>query len=387
MNKVVIVEALRTPVGKFMGAYKDLLSQNLAAEVIKSLIKKTKIDPSIIDEVIIGNVMIYDPKGNPAREAALKGGIPIEVPAFTINKNCGSGLKSINIAAGLIRHGEAEIMLCGGMENMTRVPHAMFGLRFGCKMGLPDTVDLLETGLVGMGMTAERLAEQYDISREEQDAYALRSQQLATKALDSGIFKDEIVPITVKTRKGEVVISEDSGVKKDTNIEGLKKLIPVFKKGGTVTAGNSSSINDAASMVLLMSEKKALELGYDPKVELVEWASAGCDPDIMGIGPVPAIRKLMKKVDIALDDIDLFELNEAFASQTLSCIKELGLDIDKVNTVGSGISIGHPVGATGAILTTKMMNQLIRADKTFGITTMCIGGGLGIAALYKNYKK
>jgi len=385
MNRnVVIVSAARTPIGSFMGSFSGLKAQTLGATAIKEAVKRSGIDSSIIDEVIIGNIVGTDPKGNPAREALLEAELPISVPAFTVNKNCASGLKSVSLASSLIKSGDYDIILAGGMENMSRIPYLLRNARQGFCMGDQKIEDLLTQLLDGMGSTAERLAEKYNISRAEQDQFAYSSQQKARIAQESGYFNDEIVPVELAGRKEINIISKDEGVKPDTTLEGLSKLKPVFKEGGTVTAGNSSTINDAGAALLLMSENKAKELGLKPLARVLGWASAGCAPDIMGIGPVPATQLLMKKTGMKLSDFDLIELNEAFAAQSIAVIKELNLDIDKVNVNGGAISLGHPTGATGAILTAKIIYAMKRRNAETGLITLCIGGGQGMSLALEN---
>jgi len=385
MNRnVVIVSAARTPIGSFMGSFSGLKAQTLGATAIKEVVKRSGIDSSIIDEVIIGNIVGTDPKGNPAREALLEAELPISVPAFTVNKNCASGLKSVSLASSLIKSGDYDIILAGGMENMSRIPYLLRNARQGFRMGDQKIEDLLTQLLDGMGSTAERLAEKYNISRAEQDQFAYSSQQKARIAQESGYFNDEIVPVELAGRKEINIISKDEGVKPDTTLEGLSKLKPVFKEGGTVTAGNSSTINDAGAALLLMSENKAKELGLKPLARVLGWASAGCAPDIMGIGPVPATQILMKKTGMKLSDFDLIELNEAFAAQSIAVIKELNLDIDKVNVNGGAISLGHPTGATGAILTAKIIYAMKRRNAETGLITLCIGGGQGMSLALEN---
>jgi len=384
MKDVVIVSASRTPIGSFMGAFSDVQAKTLGAVSLRETIRRSGIDPRIIDEVIIGNISGTDPKGNPAREAALDAGVPIEVPAFTVNKNCASSIKSVSLAAALIKAGETDIMLAGGMENMTRIPYVIRNARKGLRMGKDTIDDLLSDLLEGMGLTAERLAEMYNISREEQDRFAYSSQMKAAKAMESGAFDDEIIPVDVITRKGTVTISKDEGVKPGTTLETLAKLKATFKKDGTVTAGNSSTINDAGASVLLMSSEKAKELRLKPMARVVGWASAGCDPDIMGIGPVPATRKLLEKTGMKLSDFGLVELNEAFAAQSLAVLRELDFDIDRVNVNGGGIALGHPTGATGSVLITKLIYAMKKRNVEAGLVTLCIGGGQGMSIAIEN---
>lgn len=384
MKRIFIVEAVRLPVGSFGGAYKDMRAQDLGAIAIKECVKRCGLNPSIIDEVIVGNIMQYDPKGNPGREALLNANLPIKIPAFTINKNCGSSMRAVSLGASLIKAGEGEVYMAVGMENMTRCPYYLRKARFGYRMGNDIISDSLTDGLVGMGMTAERLAEKYSISRQQQDEFAYESQMKAAKAIENRVFEEEIVPVTLVDKKGKKIIFDDEGVRKGTTIEKLSSLKPVFKEGGTVTAGNSSTINDGAAAILLMSEEKMNELKFKPLAEIISYASAGCDPDIMGIGPVPATKKALSLAGMDINEIELIELNEAFAAQALAVIKELGLDQNIININGSGISIGHPVGATGAIIITKLAYQLKRENKKFGLATMCIGGGQGTAIILKN---
>lgn len=384
MKDVVIVSASRTPIGSFMGAFSDVQAKTLGAVSLSETIRRSGIDPRLIDEVIIGNISGTDPKGNPAREAALDAGVPIEVPAFTVNKNCASSIKSVSLAATMIKAGEADIMLAGGMENMTRIPYVIRNARKGLRMGKDTIDDLLSDLLEGMGLTAERLAKMYSISREEQDRFAYSSQMKAAKAMESGAFDDEIIPVDVMTRKGTVTVSKDEGVKPGTTLEGLAKLRPTFMKDGTVTAGNSSTINDAGASVLLMSSEKAKELHLKPLARVVGWASAGCDPDIMGIGPVPATRKLLEKTGMKLSDFGLVELNEAFAAQSLAVLRELDFDIDRVNVNGGGIALGHPTGATGSVLITKLIYAMKKRNVEAGLVTLCIGGGQGMSIAIEN---
>jgi acetyl-CoA C-acetyltransferase len=383
MKKAFIVEAVRLPVGKFGGAYKDMRAQDLGAIAIKECINKSGISSDHISEVIVGNIMQYDPKGNPAREAWLNAQLPIEVPALTLNKNCGSSMRAVSLATSLIKGGEGEVYIAAGMESMTGCPYLLRKARFGYRMGDGVLSDSLTDGLVGMGLTAERLADKYNISREEQDEFAYQSQQKAANATEQGFFAEEIIPVKIDTKKEEYILKVDEGIKKETSLESLGKLKPAFKKDGTVTAGNSSSINDGAAALLIMSEEKVKEYGLKPLAEIISYASSGCDPEIMGIGPVPATIKALKIAGIKKEDIDLIELNEAFAAQSLAVIKELDLCINKVNIYGSGISIGHPVGATGALIITKLVHQLKRHDKRYGLATMCIGGGQGISIIIK----
>ncbi len=384
MKRVYIVDALRLPVGSFGGFYKNNSPKDLGAAVIKAIVKHSGINPSQIDEVIVGNIMQTDPKGNPGREAWLDAGMPIEVPSFTINKNCASSAKAIALGATSIMAGKADMILAVGMENMSAALYVLRNARYGYRMGNSVLSDLLTDLLIGMGMTAEKLAEQYHLSRKEIDEFSLRSQQKATKAWENNVFADEIVPFSYVVKGKELTIYKDEGFKPTTTLEGLMQLKPTFKSDGVVTAGNSSTINDGAGAVLLVSEAKMKELNKQPLLEVIDFASAGVDPSVMGIGPVPAIQKLLKQTGLTIQDIDVFELNEAFASQALAVMKELKIDEKKVNPNGSGISLGHPVGATGAILSVKIAHHMKKHHLKYGVVTMCIGGGQGFAMLLKN---
>jgi acetyl-CoA C-acetyltransferase len=386
MKKVYIVDGVRLPVGSFMGFYRNTIARDMGAAVIKELVKRTGIDPHVVDEVVVGNIVQLDPKGNPGREAWLEAGMPIEVPGYTVNKNCASSSKALALAATTILAGEADVMVAVGMESMSTTPYALRNARYGYRMGDGVMSDLLTDLLVGMGMTAERLAEKYNFSREQLDQFAVESQKKASKAWENNVFADELIPFTYTMKGKEYTISKDEGFKPDTTEDTLANLRPTFKKDGIVTAGNSSTINDGAAALLIVSEEKLHELNLKPMAEIVGFASAGCDPLIMGIGPVPAVRKLFKKTGHTVDQIDVWELNEAFASQAMSVIKELQLEpyMDRINPHGSGISLGHPVGATGAILTTKIIHNMRRNKLKYGVVTMCIGGGQGFAMLLRN---
>lgn len=387
MENVVIVSAARTAIGSFNGSLAEVCAVDLGATVIREVLRRANVDAGQVDEVIMGNVLQAGLGQNPARQAALKADIGEETESFTINKVCGSGLKSVALAVQAIVAGDAEIVVAGGMENMSQAPYVLDGkVRRGVKMGnlnLRDT--MVEDGLTcamnhyHMGITAENVAERYGLSREEQDAFALRSQTLAAQAIQSGAFIKEIVPVTIPTRKGDIVFTQDEHPKA-TSAESLAKLRTAFKKeGGTVTAGNASGINDGAAALLLMSESKAKELGLAPLARIRSYASAGVDPKVMGLGPIPAVKKALQKAGLSLADIDLIEANEAFASQALGVSKELGFDMNKVNLNGGAIALGHPIGASGArILVTLLYGMQARKAKT-GLATLCIGGGQGIA--------
>ena len=393
MTRVVLAEAYRTPIGVFGGAFKDVPAYDLGATLIEHIIKETGLNPSEINEVIIGNVLQAGQGQNPARIAAMKGGLPETVPAFTVNKVCGSGLKSIQLAYQSIVTGENDIVLAGGMENMSQSPMLVNNSRFGFKMGHQSMVDsMVYDGLTDvfnqyhMGITAENLVEQYGISREEQDTFAVNSQQKAVRAQQNGEFDSEIVPVSIPQRKGEpIVVTKDEGVRENVSVEKLSRLRPAFKKDGTVTAGNASGINDGAAMILVMSEDKAKELNIEPLAVLDGFGSHGVDPSIMGIAPVGAVEKALKRSKKELSDIDVFELNEAFAAQSLAVDRELKLPPEKVNVKGGAIALGHPIGASGARVLVTLLHQLNDEVET-GLTSLCIGGGQAIAAVVSKYK-
>lgn len=393
MTRVVLAAAYRTPIGVFGGAFKDVPAYDLGATLIEHIIKETGLNPSEINEVIIGNVLQAGQGQNPARIAAMKGGLPETVPAFTVNKVCGSGLKSIQLAYQSIVTGENDIVLAGGMENMSQSPMLVNNSRFGFKMGHQSMVDsMVYDGLTDvfnqyhMGITAENLVEQYGISREEQDTFAVNSQQKAVRAQQNGGFDSEIVPVSIPQRKGEpIVVSKDEGVRGDASVEKLSRLRPAFKKDGTVTAGNASGINDGAAMMLVMSEDKAKELNIEPLAVLDGFGSHGVDPSIMGIAPVGAVEKALKRSKKELSDTDVFELNEAFAAQSLAVDRELKLPPEKVNVKGGAIALGHPIGASGARVLVTLLHQLNDEVET-GLTSLCIGGGQAIAAVVSKYK-
>ncbi|HCU9483703.1 TPA: acetyl-CoA C-acetyltransferase [Staphylococcus aureus] len=393
MTRVVLAAAYRTPIGVFGGAFKDVPAYDLGATLIEHIIKETGLNPSEIDEVIIGNVLQAGQGQNPARIAAMKGGLPETVPAFTVNKVCGSGLKSIQLAYQSIVTGENDIVLAGGMENMSQSPMLVNNSRFGFKMGHQSMVDsMVYDGLTDvfnqyhMGITAENLVEQYGISREEQDTFAVNSQQKAVRAQQNGEFDSEIVPVSIPQRKGEpIVVIKDEGVRENVSVEKLSRLRPAFKKDGTVTAGNASGINDGAAMMLVMSEDKAKELNIEPLAVLDGFGTHGVDPSIMGIAPVGAVEKALKRSKKELSDIDVFELNEAFAAQSLAVDRELKLPPEKVNVKGGAIALGHPIGASGARVLVTLLHQLNDEVET-GLTSLCIGGGQAIAAVVSKYK-
>lgn len=380
MEEVYIVSAARTPIGKFGGMLRHLKSSELAAIAVEAVIERSSIVVEQFDEVIIGNVFQAGGKGNPARQAAIKAGLPVTVPAMTINKQCASGMRSIGLGYQQILAGEADIIVAGGTESMSNVPHLVLDARWGKKLGSLSTVDSLiydglECAMEGyhMGITAENLVELYGISREEQDRFTLASQQKARQAMEKGYFDKEIVPVN---GKGIHELRTDEHPQ-ETSLEKLQKLNPVFKKNGTVTAGNASGLNDGAAAVVLVSGKKVKELGLEPLARIRSVASAGVDPSVMGIGPVPSTKKALEKVGMSIHDIDLFELNEAFAVQTLAVMHELGISEEKVNVNGGAIALGHPVGCSGARIVVTLLHELIRQQKQFGLASLCIGGGQG----------
>lgn len=389
-ESIVIMSGARTAIGSFGGSLKDLEATDLGGIAIKEALKRAQVAPEDVDEVVMGCVGQAAENAFMARVSSIKAGIPYEATALTVNRLCSSGLQAIVTAAMEIDNGFCEIAVAGGGESMDNIPYYLRKARRGYRMGHAELEDGLVTALSDpitrdhMGITAENIAERYQISRKDQDAYALISQQRAAKARDEGRFKDEIIPVEVKVNKKETKIFDtDEHIRDNTTLEKLAKLRPAFKKDGTVTAGNASGINDCGAAVVLMKEEEAKRRGRKPIVRIVDFAAAGVDPAYMGIGPVPAVRKLLKKTGLTLDDIGLIELNEAFASQSLACIRELGLDMEKVNVNGSGISMGHPIGATGCIITIKLMNEMVRRQVKYGIATLCIGGGQGLAVLFE----
>jgi acetyl-CoA C-acetyltransferase len=389
MKEVVIVSAVRTAVGSFNGDLASVAAVDLGAIVIKEAILRAGIQGASVEEVIFGNVLQAGLGQNPARQAANKAGIPVEASAYTINKVCGSGLKAVNLAAQAIMTGDADIVIAGGMESMSNAPYVLNSkARWGLRMGHSDLVDtMIQDGLwcasndYHMGITAENVAEQYGISREEQDQLALESQQKAVEGIISGAFSREIVPVIIKTKKGEIVIDTDEYPRSGTTLEGLRKLKPAFKKDGTVTAGNASGLNDGAAALVLMSADKAKELQLKPLARIRSFASAGVDPSVMGIGPVAATRKALAKAGLTVEELDLIEANEAFASQFLAVGKELGFDKDKVNVHGGAIAIGHPIGASGARILVTLLHAMEARQAKIGLATLCIGGGQGVATI------
>lgn len=383
----VIVSAVRTAIGRQGSALAAVPAHVLGAEVIKEAVRRVHLDPELIDDVIFGNVLSGG--GNIARLSALQSGLSIELPGLTVDRQCGSGINAISLAAQAIRSGEGDIYIAGGTESMSRAPFLMDKPEKAFSPVPPcfrkSQLSPKEIGDPPMGITAENLVEKYQITREEQDEFALRSQQRMAIAMEEGRFDEQIVPITIPVKKGQpIIFKTDEHPRPQTTLEALAKLPPAFLKGGSVTAGNSSGLNDAASALVIMAREKAEELGLTPLAVIRESAVAGVDPNIMGIGPVPAIRKVMKKSGLALKDMDLIEINEAFAAQVLACNWELDMDLDKVNVNGGAIAHGHPLGATGAILATKAVYEFKRSGGKFALLTACIGGGQGIAAILEN---
>ena len=386
MSRVAIVSAKRTAIGSFGGSLKDIPAATLGAEVVKKSLEEINLSPTLVDEVIFGNVLGAGLGQNIARQIAIFAGIPQEKSAFVVNKVCGSGLKSVVLGAQSILLGDNDIVVCGGVENMSTAPYYTKDARFGAKLGNFELEDsIIYDGLTDafenyhMGITAENIAEQFAISREQQDEFAVLSQQKASAAIEKGKFSDEIIPITIKTRKEEKVFDTDEFVRPSTNLESLAKLRPAFKKDGTVTAGNASGINDGAACVILMSEKRANELGINILGFIDGYATAGLDNKVMGLGPIPATRKVLNKLNLTTDDIDLFELNEAFAAQSIAVLNELNLDTSKVNINGGAIALGHPIGASGCRILVSLVHELINENKNRGLCSLCIGGGQGIS--------
>jgi acetyl-CoA C-acetyltransferase len=392
MENAVIVSGARTPMGRFGGSFKDVAAPDLGATAIKAALERANISPDMVEEVVMGNALQAAEAGYAARLSSLNAGIPEETPTIAVNRQCSSGLEAINMAAMLVRSGEVDIAVAGGTENMSQAPFMLeYHVRFdGLRMGDGNLRDGLIEGLgcpvnrYHMGVTAENVAERYGVSREDQDELALISHQRAVSAIEDGRFDGQITPVSVPQRRGDpVMVSADEGPRADTSLERLSTLRPVFKRDGTVTAGNASSINDGAAAVVLMSERKAAELGLTPKLRWRTRGVAGVEPAVMGIGPVPAVQKALGKAGMEVDDIDLVELNEAFAAQALYCMRELDLDIEKTNVNGSGISLGHPVGATGAVMTVKLLEEIELRDQNLGLVTMCVGGGQGVATIFE----
>lgn len=391
MKQAVIVSAVRTPVGSYGGAFKDVSAVALGTTAVKAAMERINLDPKMVDEVIYGNVLQAGQGQNVARQVAIHAGIPDYVTSYTINKVCGSGLKTVALAAQAIKAGDAEIIVAGGTENMSQAPYLLPNNRWGQRMGNGQVIDyMVADGLTDifnnyhMGITAENIVEKYGLTRQEQDELSYNSQIRAEKAIKEGRFKEEIVPVIIPQRKGDpVVVDTDEYPKFGTTMETLGKLKPAFKKDGTVTAGNASGINDGAAAIIVMSKEKAEELGLKILAEITSYASGGVDPAIMGTGPIPASTKALEKAGMKIEDIDLVEANEAFAAQALSVAKDLNFDMEKVNVNGGAIAIGHPIGASGARILVSLLHEMEKRDAKNGLATLCIGGGQGIAMVVK----
>lgn len=391
MREAVIVSAVRTAIGSFGGALAKLTPQDLGATVIKGALDRISLDPTLVDEVILGCVLQAGHGQGVARQAMIKAGMSIETPATTINMICGSGLKSVSMAVQSILAGDNEVVLCGGMESMSQAPYLLKEARWGQRMGDGQLYDtMVRDGLwesfnnYHMGQTAENLVDKYGISREAQDLLAYNSQMRAAKAQASGRFVDEIIPVEIPQRKGNpILVDQDEYIKSNTTLESLAALRPAFKKDGSVTAGNASGINDGAAALIVMSKEKAEALGLKPLATVVAHASAGVAPEIMGIGPVPAVKKALQKAGLTVDALDLIEANEAFAAQALSVAKELNLDMDKTNVNGGAIALGHPIGASGARILVTLLHEMAKREVSLGLATLCIGGGMGEAVIVK----
>ena len=386
MNRVAIVSAKRTAIGSFGGSLKDISAAKIGGELVKKALEDINLNSNLVDEIIFGNVLQTGLGQNVARQIAVNAGIPKEKSAFVINKVCGSGLKSVVLGVQSILLGDNDVVVCGGVENMSAAPHYTKNARFGQKLGsfeLEDTI--INDGLTDafenyhMGITAENIAEQYNITREEQDEFALLSQKKVTAAIENNQFANEIVPIVIKTRREEIIFDTDEYVRPNATLESLARLRPAFKKDGTVTAGNASGINDGAACVILMSEARAKELELEVLAYIDGYVSTGLDNKVMGLGPVPATQKVLEKLSLNIEDIELFEMNEAFAAQSIAVIRLLSLDSNKVNTRGGAISLGHPIGASGCRVLVTLVHALINDNKEKGVCSLCIGGGQGIA--------
>ncbi|RFE01886.1 acetyl-CoA C-acetyltransferase [Streptococcus parauberis] len=394
-NEVVVVSALRTPIGNFGGAFKTVSAVDLGTTVVEKILQDTKIAPGLVEEVIFGNVLHAGLGQNVARQIAIYTGLPVTTPAFTLDMVCGSGLKSVELGALKILSGDAEVVIVGGTENMSQAPYVITNQRWGSRMGESKVVDtMISDGLSDafnnyhMGITAENIARQYNISREEQDQFALNSQLKAKAAIESNRFNEEIVPVRVPQRRGEdLIVDQDEYPRTDCSLEKLAKLRPSFlKEDGTVTAGNASGINDGAAALLLMSREKAEQLGLPILATILSSASAGVEPSLMGCGPIPASRKALSKANLKMEQIDLIEANEAFASQSLAVAKELNLDPEKINVNGGAIALGHPIGASGARILVTLISEMNKRDVEYGLATLCIGGGQGQAIIVQKSK-
>ena len=385
MSDVVIAAAARTPIGSFSGALSSVPAHYLGETVIREVMARAKVEGADVDEAVMGQILTAAAGQNPARQAAMNAGIPDDKTAYGINQLCGSGLRAVALGYQAIKLGDAGIVVAGGQESMSQSPHAQ-QIRNGQKMGDLKLIDtMIQDGLwdafngYHMGQTAENIAEKWQLTREQQDEFAVASQNKAEAAMNAGKFKDEIVPVTIKTRKGDVVVDTDEYPRAGANMEGMAKLRPAFTKDGTVTAGNASGINDGAAAVVLMSAEEAEKRGVKPLAKIKSWATAGVDPAIMGTGPIPASRKALEKAGWQVADLDLIESNEAFAAQSLAVAKDLGFDMDKVNVNGGAIALGHPIGASGARVLVTLLHEMEKRDAKKGLATLCIGGGMGVA--------
>ena len=389
MNEVYIVSACRTAVGSFGGSLKDIPAVELGAIVISEALKRAEVASGLVDEVLMGNVLQAGLGQNPARQAAVGGGIPFDIPSMTINKVCGSGLRAVSLAAQIIKAGDADCIVAGGMENMSLAPYLMRSARWGARMGNAEIIDeMVYDGLTDafnqyhMGVTAENIAEKYNINREEQDEFSFNSQMKAVNAIKEGKFKDEIIAVSVPQRRGDPILFDcDEFPKHDSTIEKLAKLKAAFKKNGTVTAGNASGINDGAAALVIASREFVEKHNLKPIAKIVSYASRGVDPSVMGLGPIPSIKHAMEKAGIKTEDIGIFESNEAFAAQSLAVARELNLPMDKVNINGGAVAIGHPVGASGARILTTLLYALKNKKEKYGVAALCIGGGMGTAII------
>ena len=388
MEEAVILSAVRTPVGTFNGAFSDVSAVELGQTAVAEALRRAGVPAEKVDEVLMGNVLSAGQGMNPARQASIYAGVPESVPATTINKVCGSGLKTVALAAQAVRAGDAEVLVAGGLENMTRAPYLLHKARSGYRMGNAEIIDeMILDGLTDafdhchMGVTAENVAKEFEVSRQDQDEFSISSQQKAGEAISSGAFKREIVSITIKNKKGDVVVDTDEHARPDTTLEKLQSLRPAFDKEGGVTAGNSSGINDGAAATVVASASRAAAEGWKPLARIRAYASVGVAPRIMGIGPAPATRAALKKAGMELSDIDLFELNEAFAAQSVAVVRDLALDEDKVNIRGGAIALGHPIGASGTRILTTLLHAMEDRDLSTGLAALCIGGGQGIAMI------
>lgn len=390
-KEVVVISGCRTAIGSMGGSLKNTPVVELGSTVIKEAIKRAGIKPEDVDEVLMGCVLQAAQGQSVGRQAAVYAGIPVEKPALTLNNLCGSGMKCVNLAADMIMAGDADVLVVGGMENMTRAPYVVPNGRYGYRMGPGEFLDtMICDGLEDtfnhyhMGMTAENIAERYNLTRQECDEIAVMSQERAVAAIDAGRFKDEIVPVTIKQKRKEVIFDTDEHPRRGVTLEGISGLRPAFKKDGVITAANASGINDGAAALVIMSAEKAEELGVKPLMKWIGGTSAGCEPEVMGLGPIYAVRKLWERTGLSMDDMDLIELNEAFSAQALACIRDLNVPMDKCNVNGSGIALGHPVGCTGARIVVSLMYEMAKRSSKKGLASLCVGGGMGVASVWEN---